>query len=90
MKTLNLNRKNRLEIINYFEGKKTTLEGLKLRALYRLIQIQGERISAPENEYLDGVKVIEYTPAFYGGLKWKKYGAHYWPAQIKVITLKKS
>lgn len=90
MKKLNLNKKNRLEVINYFDGKKTTLEGLKLRALYRLIQNQGDRISAPDNEYLSGVKIIEYKPNFYGGLKWKQYGAHYWPAQIKVITLKKS
>lgn len=90
MKNLNLNRKNKIEIINYFEGKKHNLEGVKFRALYRLIQIKGERIQAPENEYLNGVKVIEYTAGFWGGMVWKFFGKNYYPAQVKAITLKKS
>jgi len=86
MKNLNLKNDNRKQVLNYFNGEKHTLEGLKLRALYRLIQIKGERIKAPAHK-MNGVKVAQITSYLYGGMKWTNFGPHFYPAKIDAVTL---
>lgn len=50
-----------LHIIDAFNSK---IRGSKLFALLKLIDKKGNPVNAPENEYLNGVKVIEYKKDF--------------------------
>lgn len=49
---------------NHFESK---IVGSKLFALIKLIDKKGVKVEAPENESINGVKVIEYKKGYYIG-----------------------
>jgi hypothetical protein len=70
-------------ILNHFNSK---IVETKLFALLSLVDKKGSTVNAPDNEYLNGVKVLEYKKGFYIGFKKKVYinGS----MQLKTITLK--
>lgn len=71
---VNLSKSNIKEIdIHIKDQFKSKIRELKLFALLKLVNIKGQKIEAKENEYLNGVKVIEYKKGFYIGFKKETY-----------------
>jgi len=65
---LNLKKENIAEIdIHIQNAFKSKIRESKLFALLRLVDKKGAPVNAPDNEYLNGVKVIEYKKDFFIG-----------------------
>jgi|GEM_PF-3330846 hypothetical protein len=52
--------------------KSKIIEG-KLFALLKLVETKGEPMQAEDNEYLNGLKVLEYKKDFYIGFKKQEF-----------------
>lgn len=69
MKTF-IKESNIIEIDKHIKDAfNSTIRGNKLFALLKLVDKKGKPVQAEDNEYLNGVKVLEYKKGFFIGFK---------------------
>lgn len=71
---IHLKKSNVLEIDQHIKDAfKSKIRGTKLFALLRLTELKGKPVEALENEFLNGVNVLEYKKGYYIGFYKKTY-----------------
>ena len=82
-----IKQKNILEIDKHIKSPENSqIMGSKLFALLRLVKNKGVKIDAQDNEYLNGVMVLEYKKGFYIGFIKETFKGGIF--KLKTISLK--
>lgn len=70
------------------DASNSEIKESKLFALIKLVETKGDPIQAEDNEYLNGVKVIQYKKGYYIGFKKTTYSNGNF--KLNTISLKNS
>ena len=71
---IQLKRSNISEIDTHLKNAfSSKIRGSKLFALLKLTELKGRPVEAPENDCLNGVKVLEYKKGYYIGFYKKTF-----------------
>lgn len=87
MLTVNIKPQNVALIESFISKTCDTIQGIKLIALYTLIQKRGEIIESNE-ESINGLKCLEFKPGEYIAIKRAGGKVNFYPCMTKIFHLK--